>query len=171
RNRWRKIIRFRLWMPVVLQIILVVGLAWYTNGRFPGFLNANNINQLLILPLPLMVAAFAQTHALLVGYIDLSVGAMISLGVVIASFMVGGDATTGEIVTGALVILGCGVALGLLNAGLIRGVKIPSIIATLATMSILSGFALNMRPSAPGICRTSLVGRLTASVGPVPTEC
>ncbi len=168
KNRWRKIVRFRLWMPVALQIILVVGLAWYTNSRFPGFINATNINQLLILALPLIVAAFAQTHALLVGYIDLSVGAMISLGVVIASFIIGAEATTGQILLGALVIIGCGVALGLLNAGLIRGVKIPSIIATLATMSILSGFALNMRPSAQGIISPTLVGWLKASVGPVP---
>ncbi len=168
KNRWRKIVRFRLWMPVALQIILVVALAWYTNSRFPGFLNATNINQLLILALPLIVAAYAQTHALLVGYIDLSVGAMISLGVVIASYLIGGIATTGQIFVGALVIIGCGVALGLLNAGLIRGVKIPSIIATLATMSILNGFALNMRPSAQGIISPTLVGWLKTSVGPVP---
>ena len=63
RNRWRKIIRFRLWMPVVLQIILVVGLAWYTNGRFPGFLNANNINQLLILALPLIVSVIRRSSS------------------------------------------------------------------------------------------------------------
>ena len=44
KNRWRKIVRFRLWMPIALQIILVVGLAWYTNSRFPGFLNGANIN-------------------------------------------------------------------------------------------------------------------------------
>lgn len=168
KNRWRKIVRFRLWMPVALQIILVVALAWYTESRFPGFLTATNINQLLILALPLIVAAFAQTHALLVGYIDLSVGAMISLGVVIASYIIGADATTGQIFVGVLVILGCGVVLGLINAGLIRGVKIPSIIATLATMSILAGFALNMRPSAQGIISPTLVGWLKASVGPVP---
>lgn len=168
RNRWRKIIRFRLWMPVVLQIILVVGLAWYTNGRFPGFLNANNINQLLILALPLIVSAIAQTHALLVGYIDLSVGAMISLGVVIASFLMGAEATTGQILMAILVILGCALALGLFNAVLIRGAKIPSIIVTLATMSILNGFALNMRPSAQGVISSTFTGWLKASIGPVP---
>jgi 5-methylthioadenosine/S-adenosylhomocysteine deaminase len=168
KNRWRKIIRFRLWMPVALQILLVVGLAWYTNTRFPGFLNATNINQLLILALPLIVAAIAQTHALLVGYIDLSVGAMISLGVVIASFMIGPGVSFGQVMLGMAVILGCAVALGLLNAGLIRGVKIPSIIATLATMSILDGIALNMRPSAQGIINPDLVGFLKTSVGPVP---
>jgi 5-methylthioadenosine/S-adenosylhomocysteine deaminase len=168
KNRWRKIVKVRLWMPVALQVILVAGLAWYTNSRFPGFISGNNVNQILILALPLIVAAFAQTHALLVGYLDLSVGAMISLGVVIASFLIGVDATLGQMLLGAGVILGAAVGLGLVNAGLIRGVKMPSIIATLATMSILDGISLNLRPSAQGTINPDLVGWLKTSIGPIP---
>jgi hypothetical protein len=41
---------------------------------------AYNVQQILILALPLIVAAMAQTHAILVGYLDLSVGGMIGLG-------------------------------------------------------------------------------------------
>jgi len=29
KNKWRKIVRFRLWMPVALQILLVAGLLWF----------------------------------------------------------------------------------------------------------------------------------------------
>jgi len=167
-NKWRKVVKVRLWMPVVLQVLLLAGLVWYTNSRFPGFVNATNVNQILILALPLIVATIAQTHALLVGYLDLSVGAMISVGVVIASFMVGAEATLSQILLGLGAILVCGVVLGLVNAGLIRGVKIPSIIATLATMSILDGISLTMRPTAQGIISPELVSVLTASVGPIP---
>ena len=167
-NRWRKIVKVRLWMPVALQAILVLGLVWFTNARFPGFVSSNNINQILILALPLVVAAFAQTHALLVGYLDLSVGAMISLGVVIGSYLIGVEATATDMLIGAAVILLCAVGLGSINAGLIRGVKMPSIIATLATMSILDGISLNLRPSAQGTISPDLVGWLTTSIGPVP---
>ncbi|MEX0863263.1 MAG: amidohydrolase family protein [Acidimicrobiia bacterium] len=169
-NEWRKIVRFRLWMPVVLQILLLAGLLWFTNNRFPGFINATNVSQTLILALPLIVATFAQTHALLVGYLDLSVGAMISLGVVIASFRIGANATTSEILLGIGLILLVGLVLGLVNAGLIRGVKIPSIIATLATLSILDGLALTLRPTAQGVINNGLVTVLKASVGPVPVS-
>ena len=100
KNKWRKIVKVRLWMPVVLQILLVIGLLYYTNSRFPGFVNATNITNILILAIPLMVATIAQTHALLVGYLDLSVGAMISLGVVVASFLIGAEATGGQILLG-----------------------------------------------------------------------
>jgi 5-methylthioadenosine/S-adenosylhomocysteine deaminase len=168
KNKWRKIVRFRLWMPVALQILLVAALLSYTNARFPGFVNATNVSQILILALPLIVAAMAQTHALLVGYLDLSVGGMIGLGVVVASFLIGAEASVPQIGIGIGVILLCGVALGLVNAGLIRGLKIPSIIATLATLSILDGISLTMRPTAQGVISPDLVSVLTTSIGPIP---
>jgi 5-methylthioadenosine/S-adenosylhomocysteine deaminase len=168
KNKWRKIVRFRLWMPVVLQIVLVASLLAYTNSRFPGFINAINVEQILILALPLIVASMAQTHALLVGYLDLSVGGMIGLGVVIASFLIGADASFMQFLMGTGVILACGVALGLVNALLIRGLKIPSIIATLATLSILDGISLTMRPTAQGIISPDLASTLKTTLGPIP---
>lgn len=168
KDKWRKVIKFRLWMPVALQVALIGGLLWYTTSRFEGFLNETNIFNILVLAMPLAVAAIAQTHAILVGYLDLSVGAMISFGVVLASFLIGAEATLSQILIGVAAILGAGLVLGLVNAGLIRGVKIPSIIATLATLSILDGISLSMRPTAQGIISGDLASFLTATVGPVP---
>ncbi|HEX7100626.1 MAG TPA: amidohydrolase family protein [Acidimicrobiia bacterium] len=168
KNKWRKVIRFRLWMPVALQILLVAGLLIYTDSRFEGFLNATNIYNILLLAMPLAVAAIGQTHAILVGYLDLSVGAMISFGVVVASYLIGAEATTGQILFGTVAILGAGLLLGLVNAGLVRGVKIPSIVATLATLSILDGISLTLRPTAQGAISQNLVSVLTATVGPIP---
>ena len=168
KNKWRKIVRFRLWMPVALQILLIAIVLGYTNSRFPGFINETTVSQILILALPLIVAAAAQNHALLVGYLDLSVGGMISLGVVVASFLIGADASASQIAIGVGVILLCGVALGLVNAGLIRGLKVPSIIATLATLSILDGISLTLRPTAQGVISPDLASALTTKIGPIP---
>lgn len=168
KNKWRKVIKFRLWMPVALQILLVAGLLLYTNSRFEGFLNSTNIYNILLLAMPLAVAAIGQTHAILVGYLDLSVGAMISFGVVVASYLIGADATTGQILVGVAAVLGAGMLLGLVNAGLVRGIKIPSIVATLATLSILDGISLTLRPTAQGQISQSLVKVLTATAGPIP---
>jgi 5-methylthioadenosine/S-adenosylhomocysteine deaminase len=168
KNKWRKVIRFRLWMPVTLQVILIGSLLWYTTTRFEGFLNQANIFNILLLAMPLAIAAIAQTHAILVGYLDLSVGAMISFGVVVASFLIGSQATAAQILLGVGAVLGCGLVLGLVNASLVRGVKIPSIIATLATLSILDGISLTLRPTASGSISSDLVSVLTTRVGPVP---
>ena len=168
RNKWRKLVKVRLWMPVALQVLLIVALLWYTTTRFEGFINEANISNILLLAMPLALAAIAQTHAILVGYLDLSVGAMISFGVVAGSFLIGAEASGAQIALGVLAIVGCGLGLGLVNAGLIRGVRIPSLIATLATLSILDGVSLTMRPTAQGIINEGFVSFLKASIGPVP---
>jgi cytosine/adenosine deaminase-related metal-dependent hydrolase/ribose/xylose/arabinose/galactoside ABC-type transport system permease subunit len=168
KNRWRKIVKVRLWMPVALQVLMIVALLWYTDTRFPGFINRDNITTIVLLAMPLALAAIAQTHAILVGYLDLSVGAMISFGVVVGSFLIGGKASTWEILVGVAAVLACGFGLGLVNAVLIRGVKIPSLIATLATLSILDGISLTLRPTAQGVISDDLVSVLRKSVGPVP---
>jgi cytosine/adenosine deaminase-related metal-dependent hydrolase/ribose/xylose/arabinose/galactoside ABC-type transport system permease subunit len=168
KNKWRKVVKVRLWMPVALQIILIWVVVWYTNSQFPGFVNTTNMVNIMLLAIPMAVAAMAQTHALLVGYLDLSVGAMISLGVVIASFLIPAGATTTQILFGSGVILGAGLVLGLVNAGLVRGVKIPSIIATLATLSILDGINLTLRPTPGGTIDPGFTSMLRGGIGPVP---
>jgi 5-methylthioadenosine/S-adenosylhomocysteine deaminase len=168
KNKWRKIVKFRLWMAVALQLLLIAAVLLYTTSRFPGFLNATNIANILLLAVPLAVVAIAQTHALLVGYLDLSVGAMITLGVVIASFLIGPESALSEILLGVGAILLCGMVLGLVNAGLVRGVKIPSIIATLATLSILDGISLTLRPTPSGTIDPAFTSFLRNGIGPIP---
>jgi cytosine/adenosine deaminase-related metal-dependent hydrolase/ribose/xylose/arabinose/galactoside ABC-type transport system permease subunit len=168
RNEWRKALKFRLWMPVALQVLLIAVLLWYTETRFDGFINRANLTTALLLAMPLALAAIAQTHAILVGYLDLSVGAMISFGVVVGSFLIGSDSSSVEIMLGIAAVLLCGLGLGLVNALLIRGLRIPSLIATLATLSILDGISLTLRPTAQGIINEDFVSLLKTSVGPIP---
>ena len=66
-------------MPVVLQVLLIVAVRRYTELAVPRASSTGRTSTpILLLAMPLAVAAMAQTHALLVGYLDLSVGAMIS---------------------------------------------------------------------------------------------
>ena len=168
KNKWRKIVKIRLWMPVVLQLVLIAAVASYTSSRFPGFLSASNLSSILILAVPLAIVAIAQTNALLVGYLDLSVGAMVTLGVVVASFLIVPGSGFTQTLHGVAAILLCGLALGAVNAGLVRGIKIPSIIATLATLSILDGISLTMRPAPSGTIDPEFTSLLRTGIGPVP---
>ena len=168
KNKWRKVVRFRLWMPVVLQLILIGLVMWYAESKFPGFINERNVTSVLFLAVPLAIVAMGQTHALLVGALDLSVGAMVTFGVVIASFLIGTDSTNVQILMGSAVILLAGVGLGLVNSGLILGFKIPSIIATLATLSILNGISLTLRETSGGRIDRRFTGWLSAEWGPIP---
>lgn len=168
KNRWRKIVRFRLWMPVVLQLLLIGAVVWFTTSRFPGFLNSANLTSVLLLAVPLALVVIGQTHALLVGYLDLSVGAMVSFGVVIASFRILPDAGPGDIALGVAMIFLAALTLGLVNAGLVRGLKMPSIVATLATLSVLDGISLTLRPTPGGTINGDVTNWLKTSIGPIP---
>jgi 5-methylthioadenosine/S-adenosylhomocysteine deaminase len=168
KNKWRKIVRFRLWMPVLLQLLLIVVVGGYTASRFPGYINPATVTTILMLAAPLAVAAMGQTQALLVGSLDLSVGAMVTFGVVLASFLIGPDSTATDLLLGLGAIFLCGLALGLVNAALAVWLKIPSIIATLASLSILNGISLTLRETPGGIIDRDFTSVLAARVGPVP---
>ncbi len=168
KNKWRKVVRVRLWMPVALQVLLILAVVWYTDSQFPGFVNRTNTVNILLIATPLALATMAQIHALLVGYLDLSVGAMISLAVVIASFLIRPESSPGTLLAGVGTIFLCAVAVGLVNAGLVRGVKIPSIIATLATLSILDGISLTLRPTPGGTIDPAFVAVLRGGIGAIP---
>ncbi|MET0696042.1 MAG: hypothetical protein ABWZ58_01330, partial [Acidimicrobiia bacterium] len=53
KNKWRKVIKVRLWMPVVLQILLILGVVWFTDSRFEGFINRTNTVNILLIAIPL----------------------------------------------------------------------------------------------------------------------
>src|SRR4029079_10201315 len=117
---------------------------------------------------PLAIVAMGQTHAILVGSLDLSVGAMVTLGVVIASYLIRPDAPAVQLLLGIGVIVLSGVGLGLINAGLVLWFKIPAIIATLATLSVLSGISLTLRDTPGGVINRDFTSWLKTGIGPIP---
>jgi ribose transport system ATP-binding protein len=109
-----------------------------------------------------------QASALLVGGFDISVGALVTLCVVSASYTLHGGLAWYLLVAGALGVIGVGLAVGLANAALVRIVRLPSIIATLATLSILQGIALALRPVPAGDIDLGVMDALVAGVGFIP---
>src|SRR5215470_12188247 len=74
---WQKIkhvFRVRTWTPVALQILLIFIVGYYTASRSDAFLREYNLNTLLLTTMPLALVTMAQVNAMLVGYLDISVG-------------------------------------------------------------------------------------------------
>ncbi len=168
---WQKIkhvFRIRAWTSVVLQIVLILIIGNYTASRSNAFLSDFNLKSLLLATIPLALVTMAQMNALLAGYLDISVGSIMTMGVIIASFIITQDASPAAVALGSLAILAMGFMVGLINATLVRWVKLPAIIATLATLSILDGISLSLRPVAAGLISFDFLGALTTSVGFVP---
>ena len=158
----------RSWLPLVLMTVLIVALGAYTASRQSAFLGKENLNALLLEAMPLILVSLGQAVALLVGGFDVSVAALMTMVVVVASFTLPVTTTGIALVPGSFALVGVGVATGLFNAFLIRGLKLPSIVATLGTLSILEGASLWLRAYPSGAINTDVTGALTTGVGFVP---
>ncbi|WP_375230126.1 ABC transporter permease [Roseobacter sp. S98] len=96
----------------------------------------------------LAMVAMAQTVPVLMGGLDLSVGAIMTLVNTIASHLLNGSPA--QIAFGMVLSLGAGAACGFINGCIVVYGRIQPIIATLATGAIFLGLALFLRPSPGG---------------------
>jgi ribose transport system ATP-binding protein len=147
---------------------IIVGISLYAQSRNSTFLTSASVYNVLLLALPLVVVAAAEFCVLMVGAIDVSVGATMSLSVVTVSFWAS-SADVGTAIIGAIAsALVVGVAVGLVNAWLVERRGLSPVIATIATLGIASGVALVLRPTAGGSVGLELTNALTAKVGVFP---
>jgi ribose transport system ATP-binding protein len=147
---------------------IIVGIGLYAQHRNSTFLTQTSIYNVLLLALPLVVVALAQFSVLLVGAIDVSVGATMSLSVVAASFWASSahiGTAIGGAIAGAVVV---GIAVGFVNAWLVERRGLSPVIATIATLGIASGVARVLRPTTAGSVNLDLSNYLTKKVGVFP---
>jgi len=123
-------------------LALVVVITLIAASALSDFRTLSNINNLLNTTALIAIVAIGEAVVILARQIDLSVGAIVG----ICAYLVGEGSGhfSGPIgpVMGVLMALGLGAAFGLGNAVLVDGVKMPAIIATLATLSIYTGFQI-----------------------------
>lgn len=91
---------------------------------------------------PVALVAIGQYFVIVSGEFDLSQGSVITTQVVIAASFIGKDDS--RILPGVLLMLGVGLAVGLVNGLVTTLLKVPSFIATLGMMLALLGFAFWM---------------------------
>ena len=155
-------------LPLALLTTLIVAIGAFTAVRQDAFLTSYNLRNLLLATLPLALVSIGQTSALLVGGFDVSVGALMTLCVVTASYTMTPTTSGMGLIPGALVLVAVGLATGVFNATLIYVLRLPSIIATLATFSILEGASLWLRDHPDGPINGDMIETLKTSVGFVP---
>ena len=143
-------LRIRAAQNAGLITVIVVFVAFYVfyNMNHPrGFSTAvyiQNSNEVFTLAM----VAMAQTVPVLLGGLDLSVGAIMTLVNCLASHLLSGSPL--QIAFGILVCLATAAACGFMNGCIVVYGRIQPIIATLATGAIFLGLALFLRPSPGG---------------------
>jgi ribose transport system permease protein len=117
--------------------------ALHPKGFSPDVL-VQNANEAFVISM----VAMAQTVPVIMGGLDLSVGATMTLVNCLASVLLDGSPL--EIVFGMVVCLLAGLAAGFVNGCVVVYGRIQPIIATLATGAIYIGLALFIRPTPGG---------------------
>lgn len=104
----------------------------------PYFLNAWNLSDATFNFTEKALIAFAMALLIIAGEIDLSVAAIIAL----ASTAMGAAAQLGIGTPGLVAIgIGTGLVCGVFNGLLVAGLKLPSIVVTIGTMSLFRGIS------------------------------
>lgn len=120
---------------IVLVLVLLVVVFSLSS---PAFLTVSTLTTILSQVSVIGVIAVGMTCVMLIGSIDLSVGAIAGLVSVTAAFLM----SVGVPVWAAVIIsLVIGVVVGLFNAFSLTTFRIPSLIGTLAVMTALRGLA------------------------------
>ncbi|WP_432837516.1 ATP-binding cassette domain-containing protein [Dactylosporangium sp. CA-092794] len=150
----------------VLMLALTVLVGGVTAGNSPAFLGALNVGQLLLATASLAMVSLGQLLVVMTGGIDLSVGSVVALSVVTASFFGGGPPALFAV--GVLAAAAAGALVGLVNGVLVTRVGLPAVVATLITSIGVLGVAQLLRPLPGGQAGDTLLAALGTTVGGVP---
>ncbi|MGP0089602.1 MAG: ATP-binding cassette domain-containing protein [Xanthobacteraceae bacterium] len=148
-RRWHKLLASD-HFPAIVLAVLTVFILGGTQALNAYFLSPFSVKSILSFVAILTFLSSAQLATILVGAIDLSIGALAGLCVVLASFLTPDGASAGAIAGGMVLILLFTVGFGLLQGLLITGLRLPAIVVTIATFIGLQGISLLLRPTAAG---------------------
>ena len=112
------------------------------------FFSVNNFNSIMTVNTPLIIAAIAQTIVLLAGGIDLSIGSSITLVNTIIIVLL--NTYHWSLGAAILAALAAGILIGIFNGIIVAFLRIPPLLATFSTMSIIGGIALLVLPTPGG---------------------
>jgi ribose transport system permease protein len=118
-----------------------------------GFLNPvkyqsmNGVMAFLRTASPLAVIAIGEMIILAIGGFDLTVGAIVTFVVLVSSKLLANDPANA--IPSIMIMLGCGVIIGLVNGLVVSYLKVPSFITTLGMMLLVRGIALYYVGGAP----------------------
>ena len=125
---------------VVIAILFIIG-----SVLSPRFLQVGNLTNILRQASIQGFVALGMTIVILCGGIDLSIGSVVAL----SSVLVAGFSRTMPAILGIFIALAAGLVIGLINGALVSRLRFQPFIATLTTMAIARGFAMQYSHSLP----------------------
>jgi ribose/xylose/arabinose/galactoside ABC-type transport system permease subunit len=126
---------------LILIILLFIGACLFV----PNFLTPFNLQNFVLQAIDIAIVSIGVTFVVLNGGIDFSCTAVLSLGSVMCAYFMAKSPLAGTpfgIPVGILAALGVGLIIGAMNGFSVVVLKMPSFIATLASMMVGTGIAV-----------------------------
>jgi ribose transport system permease protein len=136
---WRHLVQRREFAVLLLFLILCTLLSLLTDT----FLTFDNLSNLARNFSWIAIIAFGQSMVIIIGGLDMSVGATMALAGLITAYCMDENIglPVGVAVTSGLFV---GVLVGWINGFMIARAKLPSYVVTLGTMSVVRGIAFSL---------------------------
>ena len=151
-------------MPALVSLVVLLTIA---GALIPSFLLPARLLLLGQQVAPLALVAIGQTLVVLMGWIDLSVGAVLTLSLVLGAGIARGSNEALPIAIFAC--LAVGAAIGAVNGLLVTRLRLPALISTLATATMIDGASWVYTNGAPnGSMPTILQFAANGKIGIVP---
>ena len=157
--QWDKYMVYFIFVGVFIVFAIVLG--------NKGFLNVNNLVNILRQTAVISIIAVAGTFVMAAGQIDLTVGAITAMTAMIVSLIL---ENTNSIPLALIVGIGFGVLVGALNGILVTKFGLPAFLATMGMMQMIRGSAMWITDTAAvpisneTFCQIFGIGNL----GPIP---
>lgn len=149
-----------IWLAL-LVLVVVASLA------SPAFLTPVNLFNVVRQASVVGITAVGVTFVMVTGGVDLSVGAVISFGAVLAASLMGGENANIPVAVGAVLLMG--IVVGTLNGLIVSRWSVPPFILTLGMATVVSGVTqLYTGGTAAGVVAPGFRQVLNARYGPVP---
>lgn len=129
-------------------VLLLGGIVTNILVQGSDFFSNSNVSSILTVNAPLVLAAIAQSIVVLTGGIDLSIGSNMTL--VNALAIVLANQYHWNVGMSWLAALAAATAVGMFNGFIVAYVRIPALLATFSSMSVVGGLALWILPKPGG---------------------
>ncbi len=155
--------KLKLMLPSVIAIVVLMA-----GGNFiaPGFISINNVSSILMTSSLLALMSISQNTVVIAGNngIDLSIGATASCTALICPLLPMDNVW--QLLVAVLAALLIGALFGLANGFFIGFVRIPALIMTLITSSVISGTIMVLTKGQPSAHISSLLKSLSDNLIP-----
>jgi len=154
--------------PIVMLAAVILAMGVVAAILNPTYLSPRSLTGMMTQVATLAVVAYGQQLLMLVGGIDLSVGPLMGLVQVLASFFLFKNAGLDTQLLGWVIMVVAMIAVGIVNFGLIELIRLHPLVATLATYMGIQAVSLMLRPLPKGMINLDILDDISIKVSFIP---